>query len=62
MPPRAENVEGNASRNEPRLDDKSNIDEYVDLDRYISSLRDSRRLSIANRSDGEALQEKYVPW
>ncbi|KAJ5392065.1 plasma membrane H+-ATPase Pma1 [Penicillium cosmopolitanum] len=60
--PRAENVEGNASRNEPRVDDKSNFDEYVGLDLYISSLRDSRRLSIVSRSDGEALEEKDVPW
>lgn len=54
--------EGGASRNEPRLDDESNVDEYLGLDRYISSLRRSRQLFIASGSDDEGLEEKDIPW
>lgn len=52
---------GTPQENKRRLDENSNIDEYAGLDRYISSLRDSRRLSVTSENDDESL-EKHVPW
>ena len=61
--PSADNIEsGGPQQNGPNLNDKSEIDEYIGLDRYISTLRDGRRFSITSEGGGEALEEKRIPW
>lgn len=59
----ADDIEsGTLEGNGQNPSDTSNIDEYIGLDRYISSLRDSRRLSAPSGSNGEAAEENHVPW
>ncbi|KAJ5993426.1 plasma membrane H+-ATPase Pma1, partial [Penicillium sp. IBT 35674x] len=59
----ADDIEsGTLEGNGQNPSDTSNVDEYIGLDRYISSLRDSRRLSAPSGSNGEAAEENHVPW
>lgn len=44
------------------LDHKQDTDEYIALDRYISTVRVSRRQSIASQSDGDSPDNKKIPW
>lgn len=61
---RTDDIEsGLQQENGPGLNDRQDADEYTALDRYISSLRDSRRLSVASQAnDGDILENKQIPW
>lgn len=49
--------------NGPDLNDRQDTDEYTTLDRYFSSLRNSRRLSIASQgNDDNTPKNKLIPW
>lgn len=45
-----------------KVDDRQGTDEYTALDRYISTLRDSRRLSSISQINGNLPREDRVPW
>lgn len=44
------------------LRNRQDTDEYTALDRYISTLRDSRQLSISSQTNGDVPENERVPW
>lgn len=46
----------------PNMNESLDSDEYTTLDRYVSSLRDARRLSTTGEGDGGLPQNNRIPW
>lgn len=59
----ASNIEdGPQQENVRDIGNEQDTDEYTALDRYISTARSSRQLSISSQGDGDSPVNKKIPW